>query len=32
MIEKVTNIVDGQGRFSRSLKNEGVLTLYSLTK
>ena len=32
MIFKPTNFCDGQGNPSRQLKNEGVLTLYSLTK
>jgi hypothetical protein len=31
LIRRPTNFVDGQGRPSRNLKNEGILTLYSLT-
>jgi hypothetical protein len=32
LIRKATNICDGRGAPSRLLKNEGVLTLYSMTK
>lgn len=32
MIAKPTNYCDGQGGFGRQIKNEGVLTLYALTK